>query len=44
MSGANLLDLLGSLEVGQVVIAEDEPDDIDDHPDKERLYKVGYDR
>lgn len=40
----NLFDLLGSLEEGQVVIAEDELDDIDNDPDKKRLYKIGYDR
>lgn len=44
MSGANILDLLGSLEDGQVVIVEDELDDIDKDPDKKRLIKVGYDR
>jgi hypothetical protein len=44
MSGANLLDLLGSIEEGQVVIAEDELDDIDNDPYKKRLYKVDYDR
>ena len=43
MSGANLLDLLGSLEMGQITIAEDELDDIDEDHDKKRLYKVGYD-
>jgi hypothetical protein len=44
MSGANILDLLGSVEEGQLTIAEDELDDIDDDPVKRRLYKVGYDR
>ena len=43
MSGANLLDLLGSVEMGQITIAEDELDDIDEDHDKKRLYKVGYD-
>jgi hypothetical protein len=43
MSGANILDLVGSVEVGQVVIAEDELDNIDDDSVKRRLYKVGFD-
>jgi hypothetical protein len=42
MSGANLLDLLGTVERCQVSIAEDEFDDLDKDPDKERLYKMGY--
>ena len=43
MSGANLLDLLGSIEQCQVTIAEDELDNIHDDPDKLRITKVGYD-
>jgi hypothetical protein len=42
MSGANLLDLLGSMERCQVSIAEDELDNIADDPDKRRIYKMGY--
>jgi hypothetical protein len=42
MSGANLLDLLGSTERCQVSIAEDELDNISDDPDKQRIYKMGY--
>jgi hypothetical protein len=42
MSGANLLDLLGTVERCQVSIAEDEFDNLDKDPDKERLYKMGY--
>lgn len=42
MSGANLLDLLGSVERCQVSIAEDELDNIADDPDKQRIYKMGY--
>ena len=44
MSGPNLLDMLGSVEVGQVVVAEDELDNIDEDKSKQRIYKVGYDR
>lgn len=43
MSGANLLDLLGSIEANQITLAEDELDDIHEDPDKLRIYKVGYD-
>jgi hypothetical protein len=43
MSGANLLDLLGSMESNQVTIAEDELENIHDDPDKLRITKVGYD-
>jgi hypothetical protein len=42
MSGANLLDLLGSIEANQITLAEDELDDIHEDPDKLRIYKVGY--
>ncbi|MGC1131366.1 MAG: hypothetical protein WA941_00980 [Nitrososphaeraceae archaeon] len=42
MSGANLLDILGPIEKCQVCIAEDEFDNIHDDPDKERIYKMGY--
>ena len=43
MSGANLLDLLSSIESNQITLAEDELDDIHEDPDKLRIYKVGYD-
>jgi hypothetical protein len=43
MSGANLLDLLSSIEPNQITLAEDELDDIHENPDKLRIYKVGYD-
>jgi hypothetical protein len=42
-SGANLLDMFGSVEPGQVVLAEDEFDDIDKDEIKKKLIKVGYD-
>ena len=37
MSGANLLDLLGSIESNQITLAEDELDNIHDDPDKLRI-------
>ena len=43
MSGASILDLLGSLERGQVVIAEDELNNLKNDSDKWRLYTIGYD-
>jgi hypothetical protein len=43
MSGANLLDIMGSVEPCQVTIAEDEFDDIDTDEVKKKMYKVGYD-
>ncbi len=43
MSGANLLDILGHVELGQVTIAEDELDDIDRDELKRKIYKIGYD-
>jgi|GEM_PF-960615 len=43
MSGANLLDITGSVEPCQVTIAEDEFDDIDTDEVKKKMYKVGYD-
>lgn len=43
MSGANLLDILGYVELGQVTIAEDELDDIDRDELKRKIYKIGYD-
>ena len=43
MSGANLLDMSGSVEPCQITIAEDEFDDIDRDEVKRKLYKVGYD-
>ena len=42
MSGANLLDILGPIEKCQVCLAEDEFDNIHEDPDKERIYKMGY--
>lgn len=43
MSGASILDLLGSLEMGQVVIAEDELNNLKSDSDKWNLYTLGYD-
>jgi len=43
MSGANLLDLLTSIEANQITLAEDELDNIHEDADKLRIYKVGYD-
>jgi hypothetical protein len=45
MTGANLLDIMGSVEACQVTIAEDEFDEIDSDRDeiKRKMYKVGYD-
>lgn len=43
MSGANLLDIFGSVESGQAVLVEDEFDDIDKDEIKKKLIKVGYD-
>ena len=43
MNGANLLDILGHVELGQVTIAEDELDDIDRDELKRKIYKIGYD-
>jgi hypothetical protein len=42
MSGANLLDLLGSLERCQLSLAEDELDALDEDEKKQRIYKMGY--
>jgi len=42
-SGVNLLDMFGSVESGQVVLAEDEFDDVDKDEIKKKLIKVGYD-
>jgi hypothetical protein len=42
-SGANLLDLYGSCEIGQIVLAEDELDNLHSDPIKHKMYKVGYD-
>jgi hypothetical protein len=42
-SGANLLDMFGSVESGQAVLAEDEFDDVDKDEIKKKLIKVGYD-
>lgn len=42
MSGANLLDILGSAEKCQVCIAEDEFDKIHKDENKQRIYKLGY--
>jgi hypothetical protein len=43
MSGANLLELLGSVEACQITLLEDEFQNIDKDPDKEVTYKIGYD-
>lgn len=43
MSGANLLELLGSVEACQITLLEDEFQNIDKDPDKEGIYKIGYD-
>jgi hypothetical protein len=43
MSGANLLELLGSVESCQITLLEDEFQNIDKDPDKEVIYKIGYD-
>jgi hypothetical protein len=43
MSGASILDLLGSLEACQVVIAEDELNNLRSDAEKWRLYTIGYD-
>jgi hypothetical protein len=43
ISGASLLDLFGTLEPAQVVIAEDELNFIKDDSEKRRLYTGGYD-
>jgi hypothetical protein len=43
LSGANILDLYGSVERNQITIAEDELDDIEDDKIKQKIYKVGAD-
>ena len=43
MSGASILDLLGSLEAFQVVIAGDELNNLRSDAEKWRLYTIGYD-
>jgi hypothetical protein len=43
MTGASLLELLGSVEVCQVTVLEDELQSMDKDPHKEMAYKVGYD-
>ncbi|MGB0028838.1 MAG: hypothetical protein WBP64_18580 [Nitrososphaeraceae archaeon] len=43
MSGANILDLLSSVESNQITLAEDEFGDIYKDPDKLKIVKVGYD-
>jgi hypothetical protein len=43
MSGASLLELLGSVEACQVTVLEDELRNMDDDPYKETAYKIGYD-
>jgi hypothetical protein len=43
MSGASLLELLGSVEACQVTILEDELQNMDNDPYKETAYKIGYD-
>ena len=42
MSGANLLDLLGTIERCQLSLAEDELDSLDKDETKQRIYKMGY--
>lgn len=42
MSGANLLDMLGTLERCQLSLAEDELDHLDKDDNKQRIYKMGY--
>lgn len=42
MSGANLLDLLGTIEHCQLSLAEDELDSLDKDENKQRIYKMGY--
>jgi hypothetical protein len=42
MSGANLLDLMGTLEPCQLSLAEDELDNLDKDDKKQRIYKMGY--
>ena len=44
MSGANLLDIFGSVEPGQVIVLEDEFDDLDKDEMKRKIIKVGYDQ
>ncbi|MGI0013251.1 MAG: hypothetical protein ACREBU_07400, partial [Nitrososphaera sp.] len=39
---ANLYQFMGSLEEGQGIILEDEADNIDQSPEKMKIYKVGY--
>ena len=43
MSGASLLEILGSIEACQVTVLEDELRNMDDDPYKETAYKIGYD-
>jgi hypothetical protein len=43
MSGANLLEILGSSEACQVTVAEDELNNIEIDWLKKDIYKTGYD-
>jgi len=42
MTSANIYQVLGSLDEGQVTICEDEADNIDESQEKMRIYKNGY--
>lgn len=42
MTHSNIYRFLGSIQEGQGTICEDEADDLDESPDKMRIYKVGY--
>jgi hypothetical protein len=43
MRGSTILDLVGSMEHGQITILEDELLNIEDDADKRNLYTIGYD-
>jgi hypothetical protein len=43
MTGASLLEVLGSVEACQVTVLEDELQNMDKDPHKEIAYKIGYD-
>lgn len=42
MSHSNIYQFLGSMDEGVGTLCEDEADNIDDYPDKMRIYKNGY--
>src|SRR5918993_803016 len=42
VTAANIYQFLGNLDEGQGTICEDEADNIDENPDKMRIYKNGY--